>query len=363
MKLVVNSIDFANAISKVSKAVATKATQPVLEGIKFKAKNDELTLTATDLEISIEATVACDVLEEGECVVGKLIAEWVAKLETNSMVDITEEKNRLKFKCADNDFAVSTLPAKDYPLINKEIDESTSSFEIEVANLKQAIAETTFCCATDEARPILKGALIEVDDGKMTMVALDGFRMAKAVKPCVSNGKIKCVVPARSLQEMVKLIGNEETKITVFVQPNNIAIKTNGTIFTSRLLTGAFVNYETLLVRSYDTTATVKKDDMVAALERVSIVSKTNQNIVKVNITNKDIKLSASSQAGDIMETTSVEKDGKDIELYINYKYLYDCVKACITNKVQLFIKDKQSPIVLANGKNEYLILPIIVNN
>jgi DNA polymerase III sliding clamp (beta) subunit (PCNA family) len=84
---------------------------------------------------------------------------------------------------------------------------------------------------------------------------------------------------------------------------------------------------------------------------------------VKVNITNKDIKLSASSQAGDIMETTSVEKDGKDIELYINYKYLYDCVKACITNKVQLFIKDKQSPIVLANGKNEYLILPIRVNN
>ena len=245
MKIGIYGYDLAEAVNKVAKAVATKATQPVLEGIKFKAKNDELTLTATDLEMSIETTVACDVLEEGECVVGKLIAEWVAKLETNSMVEITEEKNRLKFKCADNDFAVSTLPAKDYPLINKDIDESTNSFEVEVANLKQAIAETTFCCAMDEARPILKGALIEVGAEQMKMVALDGFRMAKTVKPCVSNGKIKCVVPARSLQEMVKLIGNEETKITVFVQPNNIAIKTNGTIFTSRLLTGAFVNYET----------------------------------------------------------------------------------------------------------------------
>ena len=194
------------------------------------------------------------------------------------------------------------------------------------------------------------------------MVALDGFRMAKAVKHCVSNCKIKCVVPARSLQEMVKLIGNEETKITVFVQPNNIAIKTNGTIFTSRLLTGAFVNYETLLVRSYDTTATIKKDDIVAALERVSIVAKENANITQVNITNKEIRLSSTSQVGDISEVISTDKNGNDIELYLNYKYLYDCVKACKYVDVELFIKDKQSPIVLANGENEYLILPIRVN-
>ena len=372
MKTVVNSYDLAEAVNKVSKAIATKPSNQVLEGIKIKAENERLILTATDLEMGIETQIKCEVLEEDEIVVaGKLFTEYANKVSGSGEVELeTKSNGQVKFSCGGKmQFVLSTMNATNFPEINKELTEK-NSFEIEVSELKNGIAQVSFSSATDEARPILKGCLLEVvEDNKLTMCALDGFRLAmvkKAIKGV--NGTIQGIVPARSLVEMSKLIGNNETSVKVYMSKNIVMLKTGETIFTSRLLVGQFVDYKKLLSSTYSTTVYANREELISALDRASILAKLGNNVVGLDITDNELKLSVNGELGNMEESIEVENISKNIEaIYLNYKFLTDCLKAIDEKEIALCVKDKQSPMFVrsvysGNGNYDYLILPIRVN-
>ena len=370
MKVVVNSYELAVAVNKVAKAVATKPSNQVLEGIKIKANNESLVLTATDLEMGIETEIKAEVIEEGEIVVaGKLFTEYANKVSDSGEVEFaTKENGQVKVSCGGKmQFVLSTMNSKDFPEINKDLTDG-NSFEIEVAELKNGIAQTAFACATDEARPILKGCLLEVVDGnELTMCALDGFRLAMVKKPIKSvNGTIQGIIPARSLVEMVKLIGSEETSVKVYMSKNAVMIKTGETIFTARLLIGQFVNYKQLLSSPYSTTIYANREELLSALDRASILAKLGNNVVGLDIADKELKLSVNGELGNMEESIEVETDGQRVNLYLNYKYLTDCLKAIDEEEIALCVKDKQSPMFVRsekdNDKYDYLVLPIRVN-
>lgn len=372
MKVVVNSYDLAEAVNKVAKAVATKPSNQILEGIKIKAKNESLILTATDLEMGIETEIKAEVLEDGEIVViGKLFTEYANKVSDRGEVELdTKSNGQVKVSCGGKmQFVLSTMNAKDFPQINKDLTER-NSFEIEVSELKNGISQTTFACATDEARPILKGCLLEVvENGKeLTMCALDGFRLAMVKKPIKSvNGTIQGIIPARSLFEMVKLIGNSETAVKVYMSKNAIMLKTGETIFTARLLVGQFVNYKQLLSAPYSKTVYANREELISALDRASILAKLGNNVVGLYIADKELKLFVNGELGNMEESIEVENISQtSVNLYLNYKYLTDCLKAIDEEEIALCVKDKQSPMFVRsakdNDKYDYLILPIRVN-
>ena len=184
MKFMCDGVVLADAAITVSKACATKTLIPTYECIKISVKNDSITLTAFDGEISIKKTMKAEVLDEGEiCVNGKFFSDFVNKIADKQLV-ISSKENGMKIHYGDSSTVLPTLPAEDFPVI--PADPSQDYLEVKQEDLKKLIANTVFCCATDDSRPILRGCLLETSDSALNATALDGFRMA--VSSCTLQG-------------------------------------------------------------------------------------------------------------------------------------------------------------------------------
>lgn len=259
MKIGIYGYDLAVAVNKVAKAVATKSTNPVLEGIKIATDGEYVVFTATDLDIGIETRVKCEVFEQGETVVvGKAFVEYANKLTELDYVYLESDGKQVKVKCGKVKFALSTMDCTAFPKIATDLD--GNGFVISTEDLKRVVGATTFCCATDEARQILKGCLFEVVGETLNVCALDGFRLAlKTCEVKETDGSFKVVIPARSLTELLRLLGDEKS-VRIMLSKNTLSIKTDDTIFTARLLVGEFVNYNAILGTPAFATLQVNKD-------------------------------------------------------------------------------------------------------
>lgn len=365
MKLGIYGCDLANAANKVSKAIANKSVSPILECIRISTDGDYAIFTATDLDIGISVRVKCEVFEQGEtCVIGKTFVEYANKLTDLDYVELSSDEKQVKVKCGNFKFALSTMNTKDFPKFQEEND--GCGFEISADALKEIISSTAFCCANDNSRPILRGCLFEVNGNDLNVCALDGFRMA--LKTCnVSNikGSIKSVIPARSLFELIRLIDEEKT-IRIVLEKGSLLLNTKDTTFTARLLSGDFIRYQDLFAAPYFTTVVVNKDTLLSSLERASIIAKSSNNIVHCIVDNNGMNLKTNSDFGLSDDTIDVEQNGNGINLYFNYHYFIDCLKAIKDETIRIcFGKDNRSPFFVLpkeNGDYKYLILPVRVN-
>lgn len=365
MKIGIYGYDLAEAVNKVAKAVATKSTNPVLEGIKIATDGEYAVFTATDLEIGIETRVKCEVFEQGETVVvGKAFVEYANKLTELDYVELGSDGKQVKVKCGKVKFALATMETANFPKLQKDLD--GDGFVVATEDLKRVVGATAFCCATDEARPILKGCLFEVVGDTLNVCALDGFRMAlKTCEVCETDGAFKCVIPARSLTELIRLLGDEK-KVKIVPTGGTLSIKTANTIFTARLLNGEFVNYNALLSTPTFSTVKVATDELLSALDRSSILAKSSNNVVRCVVENGTMTLTANSDLGNAEDTLEVDYADKKVDLHFNFRYLADCLKAVDDEKIRIcFGKDDRSPFFIfphQNGDYKYLILPVRVN-
>lgn len=367
MKFIVNGNDLSQAVMKVSKAISIKTTNPILEGIKLSVKGDNLTLSATDLEIAIEKTIVSDTFMEGQIVVpGKLFAEFVKKLENEEQVEIVlESEGKLKIVYGTSEVFLSVLSADQFPTIEKT--ENENAFSLLQKDFKDIINKTVFSCSTDESRPILKGCLFEVNGEELTCVAIDGFRLAvakKKVKNASSNFSV--VVPARSLNEICRLLENDDEEITFINEKNKFMIEVEGTVFITRLLEGNFVNYKQIIPSDFITTVKVSRNGFLSSLERANVVAKEAKNIVKLDIKENYINILANSESGNINENVIINLDGKDLSIAFNSKFICDALKAAGDDFVNIYLNSPISPCVIKPYSGEeylYLILPIRINS
>ncbi|MBQ8684938.1 MAG: DNA polymerase III subunit beta [Clostridia bacterium] len=362
MKFVCEGTVLSDAAFSVCKACAVKTITPVLECIKIEAKNDGITLTAYDGEISIEKKVKAEVLEEGEiCVNGKLFADFVGKISRSEMV-IAADEGGMIIRYGDSETNMQTLPAKDFPVIeNGAFNEGY--FETKQEDLKNLIAKVVFCCATDESRPILKGCLLETKEGKLTATALDGFRMATSYcETKVSDGEMKLVCPARTLTEISRMIEGEES-LKIYAHKNRLAVGVNDTVITSRLYAGEFVRKENIFPVDFNTKVTVNKSEIVESVERASVLIRGDKNnLVLFEIKNDKININANSEMGKVEETIAAELEGEELKVAMNGKYLLDALKALDEEKIVLSFNSPVSPFTLENSedkRSQYLVLPL----
>ena len=227
MKIICEGLELSESLLIVSKGTSNRTTNPILEGIKLTAEEDYLTLSATDLELSIEKTIHAEVKLEGETVVpGKLFNEYIKKLSEEQIELNLNEKNILSIKYTDSVGKIQCLNASEFPQI-KKLD-YTDYFEITKNNLRQLINKSIFSVASEDTRPILKGCKLEVSDQYVKAVALDGYRLAVVKKPIISaTGKFNVIVPARSLSEISKLLDDSEEVVKVYIQKNHLMIDLN----------------------------------------------------------------------------------------------------------------------------------------
>lgn len=368
MKLICDGFELSEAVNKVMKATAIRSTNPILEGIKLKAEDDELVLSATDLELSIEKRIKADVKIEGETVVaGRFFSELVKKLN-NEKIEIikSEDENTIRIKYTDSEGLIQTMPVSEFPEI-KDI-ESPEYVTIKEQDLKQLINMTIFSAAYDDARPILKGILIEVENNKITAVALDGYRMALCSKPVIeSTATLRFVVPARCLSEVSKIIGDYENEVSILVQKNYIMINVDETKIITRLLDGDFINYKQVIPVNTNTIVTISKKYLEETVDRTSLLARLNKNnLVTFDITETLMSVSSTSDMGNIKEKIAVNTKGKEMVVAFNARYFSECLKNIQDEYININFTSPIAPCTITATENSeylYLILPVRIVN
>lgn len=367
MKFVCDGMVLSDAAMTVSKACAVKTTNQILECIRIHAENDGLTLTAYDGEISIEKKIKAEILEEGElCVNGKTFADFVGKISSFEVVIASDEKGII-IRYGDSESYMQVLPADDFPRVMNRSTDGKDYFEVKETELKSLISKTVFCCATDESRPILKGALLEAKDGKLTATALDGFRMANSFCAIEGNSaNMEIICPARTLVEISRMLDGDEN-LKVYADKNLLSVAVNDTVITSRLYVGGFVKKDNIYPIDFTTRVTVKRSEMIDSVERASVLIRGDKNnLVIFDVKFGKIVINANSDMGKVEETVAADLDGKELRIAMNGKFLLDAVKALDEENIVLSFNTSVSPFTIENAGDktcQYLVLPVRTSN
>lgn len=365
MKVICNGLDLAQAVMKVSKALSQRTPNPILENIKLTAQNDCLRLVATYLDLTIEDTIRAEVEIEGETLVnGRFFAEYTRKMTDGQIELYLTDGNLFKIRYQDSASDIRTQNVDEYPSIN-EIDESIY-FSMPQKEFRDLINKVVFSVADDDARPILQGVLLEIEDKTITAVALDGYRLARCQKALTeSSASMSIIVPARSLQEVVKLLEDGNETVTVFRQRNLLKIDIGSTKVLTRLLEGDYINYKQILPAEFLTEVTVNKKQFEDSLERASLLTRhTKTNQVRLDLKGNLMQISSDADFASINERVAIKLEGKDIYIAFNVRFLTEALKAVNDDFVKLKFNKPESPCVITSvGEGDYLflILPIRV--
>ena len=361
MKFVSDGLTLSEAVSKVSKACAIRTTAPIMECILLAAHGEEVSLLATDGELSIRKTIKADVLEEGNiCVPGKLFADFTSKL-LGEEISVSTGERGVELKYRDSVSFMQALSAEEFPVINFDIGENT--FVMKKNDLKKIIAQTTFCCAQDDSRPVLKGCLMEFG-GELEVIALDGYRLALATRPIISkSGEGSIICPARTLLEISRMLADDESEVTLYTQGGMLLVDSDGMTVVSRLYLGDFIRKESVIPNRFTTTVTLSRSDLAASAERAAILNRGDKNnLVTLEIGGEGVKISSVSEYGNVSEVVPAAVDGLDLTISMNAKFLLDALRALEEDEVTVSFNGPVSPFILQEKEQKdslYLILPV----
>jgi len=362
MKFRCDGLELSEAISVVSKAISSKTTSQILEGIKMVCDNDKLILTATDLEMSVEKTIRAEVENAGETVVpGRLFGEYIKKLTNEQIECELNERNQLRIAYTDSEGHLQCMEISEFPQI-REV-EKNDFFEISKEDFKSLINNVYYAVAQDDSRPILKGILIETNGTNIRAVAVDGCRLSIANKSLInSTADFKIIVPGKNIYEIMKMMGNEGN-IKIYVHSNNIMVDLGDTIVVNRLIDGQFINYRQIVPKDFGTVVTVNKEQLEDAIDRASVLSKIDKNnLVKFDIREKNLMLTSNSEIGNTKENITVGVKGNDLNISFNSKYFSDCLRVIDNAYVKMNLNSAIQPCVITPCEGDdfvFLILPV----
>ena len=367
MKIICQKDKILKAINSVVKAVATKTTMPILEGILIQTNEKEIKLTSYDLEIGIEYIMECDVKEQGNTVVNAIMFSEIIRKLPDTEINITlNEKNLLVIECEGSLYKLATMNPEEFPELPKISVEN--SIEIEQNTLKNMIRKTIFAVSSEENRPIFTGCLFEVTNNKLNVVAVDGFRLAwKSTFLSEQYNNFSAVIPGKTLNEVNKIILDSFDKIKIGISKNQALFEMDDCKIVTRLLDGEFLNYANVIPQNWETRVRVNKNNLQNCFERISLISsssmeKEKKYPVRVLVDIGKITISCTNQTGDAKEEIYVSTEGKNVEAGFNPKYFLDALKTIEDEEIYVDFGSSISPCVIRpvdKGDYTYMILPI----
>ena len=368
MKIICEKDNILKAINSVTKAVATKTTMPILEGILIQTNDNEVKLTTYDLEIGIEYIIKCKVESQGATVVNAIMfSEIIRRLPDADISIYLDDKNLLVIECEGSLYKLATMNPDEFPELPKISVEN--SIEMEQNALKDMIRKTIFAVSTEENRPIFTGCLFEVKNNKLNVVAVDGFRLAWKSKFLQSKiNDFTAVIPGRTLNEINKILIDSYDTIKIGIAKNQALFEMENCKIVTRLLDGEFLNYASVIPENWETRIRVEKNNIQDCFERISLISsssieKEKKYPVKVSIDIGKVTISCTNQTGDAKEEMYVSTEGKNLEAGFNPKYFLDAFRAIDDPEVFIDFGTSISPCIIRpvdeSGDYVYMVLPI----
>lgn len=362
MRFTCETADLNASLSIVSRALAARSPKPILEGILLESCEEGLRLTCTDLAMGIRTVIPASVEEEGRVVLpGKLLCEVARKLPEGRAEFSVNERMQTSIRCASSRTNLAGLDPVEYPELPPV---SGHTFSAPQGMLKDMIGRTIFAIALDESRPILTGCLLEIDEGKLRVVALDGFRLAMREEKLDGAPKsLSAVVGGKVLGDIAKILSDGDEPVELCVSASHISLSAGATHIVARLLEGEFIHYRQILPREWQTAVTLSRADLGGAIDRASLIAREGKNnLVRFKIEGDTLEIASNSETGDTQETLSVQTEGKDLSIAFNVRYITDVLKALSDDEVLLRFNSNVSPCVVLPTEGEaylYLVLPV----
>jgi DNA polymerase-3 subunit beta len=376
LKILIEKNSLVLGLAQVQRAISTKITMPILNNILLKTKNDnEITLSSTDLELSLSTSVNAQIQEPGSILLPARNLLELARRFPSGNISISTDPllKSIKIKYAQSELVLNTMDINEFPIFSFNPEQSL--FSIHSQDLKNMIRKVSTSISSNHIRPVFSGALCEKDpEGLLIMASTDTHRLTVIKQQNVtffsSETPMKLIIPGRTLNEIYRLI-EEDIIVNFGLIKNQLVVSFGRTTLISRLIDGQFPNYQQVIPNEWCTKMSINTQDFLEAVERASLIAKEEvkikTNLLMLNLSNGLLEIDSNSPAiGRIHEELPAECEGEDIKIIFNAKYLLDGLKITETENLTMKLTGPSTAAVLAQGEDNYftyLLLPIRIQN
>ena len=364
MKLVFTKSNLNKAVGIVMKAVPTRTTMNILECILIDATTNEIKFTGNDMELGIETIVEVEIIEKGKIAIdAKLFSEIVRKLPDNDITLTTDSNNNALITCEKSKFNIAGKSGDDFsylPAIIKDKMITLSQFQ-----LKEVINQTIFSIAINDNNKMMTGELFEVNEGTLKVVGLDGHRSAiRNIKLEGRSDDVRVVIPGKTLQEISKILNADaESLVNIYFTNNHVLFEFDQTHVVSRLIEGDYFKISQMLSNDYETKVSINKKEFLDSIDRANLlIREGDKKPIIINILNGLLQVNVNSAIGALNEDIDIDKEGKDIMIGFNPKFLMDALRVIDDENVTMYLVNHKSPCFIRDKEENYIYLILPVN-
>ena len=367
MNIVCDKALLSSAIDGVSKAVTLRSSIPALEGILLKAEGFQLTLTGYDLEMGITTTIEANVRQTGEIVLSaKLLGDMVRRLPSGEVSIYTNESGNATIKGGVAEFDILAMSASDYPDLPTPGADHTLT--IKAGMLRGMIEKTLYAVSQDDKKPAHTGELFAIEEDKLTVVALDGYRLAIVERPVQAEKHIRIIIPAKTLTEVNKLLGDDEDDVRISANRRFVVFNSGNYTILSRLIEGEFLNYANVIPNGCKTRVVLETRDFIDTIERASlIITERLKNPLRILFdASGKVTVRCQTNLGKVVDEFAAQVEGDPVEIGFNNRYLLDALRNARCEKVVLELSGPLSPVKILPEEGSdfiYLVLPVRFKN
>ena len=366
MKLICSKSNLLHGVNIVSKAVPTRTTMAILECLLIDASANEIKLTANDMELGIETKIEGEIAERGVIALdAKIFSEIVRKLPDSDVTIETDASFKTTITCEKAKFNIVGKSGDDFsyiPYIERNEPIIMSQF-----TLKEVIRQTIFSIADNDNNKLMTGELFEIEENDLKVVSLDGHRISiRNIELKNNYSHKKVVVPGKTLQEVSKILpGSAEDEVSIFLTDNHIVFEFENTTVVSRLIEGEYFKIEQMLSSDYETKVKINKRELLDCIDRATLLVKEgDKKPIIMNITDDSMELKINSFIGSMNEDIDISKEGRDIMIGFNPKFILDALRVIDEEEVTLYMVNPKAPCFIKDDEGTfiYLILPVNFN-
>ena len=366
MKVICSKSELLKSMNISMKAVPSKTTMPILECVLIDASTNIIKFTTNDMELGIETLVNGTIVERGIIAIdAKMFYEIIRKLPDNDVTITSDDNYNVTILCEKAKFNIGAKSGDDFsnlPYIEKEDCITISQY-----TLKEVVRQTIFCTAPNENNKLMTGELFDISGDMLKVVALDGHRIAiRKIQLKESYSDKKVIVPGKTLSEISKILSGEiEDMVNIFFTKNHIVFEFDNTVVVSRLIEGQYFRVDQMLSNDYETKVKVNKKELLDCIDRATLfVKEVDKKPIIINILDGFMKLNIDSQVGSMDEDVDIDKEGKDILIGFNPKFLIDALKVIDDEEIYMYLMNPKAPCFIRdeNETYTYLILPVNFN-
>ncbi len=364
MKLVCSKANLLNGVQIVSKAASNKTTMSILECIMIDATKGVITLTANDMDLGIETIVDGEILEKGVIALdAKILLKIVSKLPDSDVTIETDSSYKAFITCEKSNFTIIGKSGEDFsylPVVEKE-----DSIVISQFTLKEVVRQTIFSISDNDNNKLMTGELFEISGDEMKVVSLDGHRISiRKINLKETYSPKKVVVPGKTLNEVSKILpGGAEDEVKISFTSKHIVFEFDDTTVVSRLIEGEYFRIDQMLSSDYETKVKINKKELLNCIDRATLLVKEgDKKPIIINITDGSMELRINSISGSMNEEIDIEKQGKDLMIGFNPKFLIDALRVIDDEEVDLYMVNPKAPCFIKNPEESYIYLILPVN-